>query len=278
MIEETKNAKNSTQPVNIISKETIKRIMKDIKDVYNDKTLGENYGIYYQHNTEQFLEGYCLIVGGRDTPYFGGYYFFKLTFPSNYPYSPPVVSYHTNSNNIRFNPNFYTNSKVCLSILNTWYGEAWSSCESIKSVLLHLSLRLCKNPLLNEPRVDEKRDINRINTYTQIIEYSNINVAVCDVILKTKQLYTYSYFDIFEKQINEHFIKNYQELLEFVATRPPIENRFIDFSSCYSNMKVNIQYPELMNKLIMCNNIVLSRIDNDDKNIDITPDTTNKNT
>ena len=55
----------------------------------------------------------------------------------------------------RFNPNFYRNGKVCLSILNTWEGEKWSSCQSIRSILITLQMTMNETPLLNEPGIHE---------------------------------------------------------------------------------------------------------------------------
>ena len=83
-----------------------------------------------------------MIVGPSETPYFGGFYFFEFKYPGDYPHSPPEVIYKTNGDNIRFNPNLYVNGKVCISLLNTWRGEQWTSCQTITTVLLNLCLFL----------------------------------------------------------------------------------------------------------------------------------------
>ena len=56
----------------------------------------------------------------------------------------------------RFHPNLYRNGKVCLSILNTWKGEQWTSCQTIRSILLTLITLFHNKPLLNEPGFTEK--------------------------------------------------------------------------------------------------------------------------
>ena len=104
-----------------ISKETIKRLIRDVKDIIKNP-LTDN-GIYYKHDDTDMLKGYAMIVGPEDTPYFGGFYFFKFKYPDNYPHSPPKVFFCTNGDGIRFNPNLYTNGKVCVSLLNTWSGD-----------------------------------------------------------------------------------------------------------------------------------------------------------
>ena len=100
-----------------ISKTSIKRLISDVKELLR-MPLTSN-GIYYQHDESDMLKGYAMIVGPKDTPYYGGFYFFEFNFPMDYPHHPPVVKYHTNGDNVRFHPNFYKTGKVCVSILNT---------------------------------------------------------------------------------------------------------------------------------------------------------------
>ena len=61
----------------IIKKNTITRLLSDLKAIRKNP-LTEN-GIYYNHDDEDLLKGYAMIVGPSDTPYFGGFYFFKLS-------------------------------------------------------------------------------------------------------------------------------------------------------------------------------------------------------
>ena len=60
---------------------------------------------------------------------------------------------------MRFNPNYYSCGKVCLSLLNTWNGDGWTSCQTIYSILIVLSSILNNNPLINEPGISS----NNIN-------------------------------------------------------------------------------------------------------------------
>ena len=104
----------------IITSTTVKRMISDIKEITLNPLSKE--GIYYKHHEQNMLKGYALIIGPPDTPYAFGNFLFKFNFPYNYPYSPPIVTYHTNDGQTRFNPNLYKNSKVCISLLNTWKG------------------------------------------------------------------------------------------------------------------------------------------------------------
>ncbi|XP_047179018.1 putative ubiquitin-conjugating enzyme E2 38 [Vigna umbellata] len=96
----------------------------------------------------------AVIVGAAGTPYHDGLFFFDIVFPSDYPRNPPKLYYH--SFGYRMNPNLYTNGKVCLSLLNTWYGrkkEKWDPREStMLQVLLSIqALVLNEKPFFNEP-------------------------------------------------------------------------------------------------------------------------------
>jgi ubiquitin-protein ligase len=57
-----------------VSKETIHRLLKDVKQIIKSPLTDQ--GIYYIHDDADMMKGYAMIVGPRDTPYFGGYYFF----------------------------------------------------------------------------------------------------------------------------------------------------------------------------------------------------------
>jgi len=201
-----------------ISKETITRLLKDVKEIIK-KPLTDQ-GIYYIHDEDDMLKGYALIIGPSETPYFGGNYFFEINYPTDYPHSPPKVKYCTNGNNIRFNPNLYTCGKVCVSLLNTWRGDQWTSCQTISTILLTLCTLLCKNPLLNEPGVTSVHP--DMKNYDKIIEFSNLNIACCDIVLRKAGVYL-PFFESFYHIIKENFLKNYDELLQIS------ERKNIDF-------------------------------------------------
>lgn len=228
-----------------IPKETISRLLKDVRHVIKNP-LTEN-GIYYIHDDTDLMKGYALIIGPDDTPYFGGNYFFEFNYPADYPHSPPKVKYMTNGNNIRFNPNLYTCGKVCISLLNTWRGDQWTSCQSISTVLLTLCTLLCKDPLLNEPGVDKKH--KDLKPYDEIIEYSNLNIAVCEIIQKKPGVFL-PFFENFYPFIKENFLKNYDKLIEFS------EKKNIEYNmeskihrTCFYGMNVEVNYNNVIEKL-----------------------------
>jgi len=228
-----------------ISKETTMRLLKDVKHILKNP-LTEN-GIYYVHDDYDMMKGYALIVGPSDTPYFGGYYFFEIIYPYDYPHSPPKVKYCTNGNDIRFNPNLYKCGKVCVSLLNTWRGDQWTSCQSISTVLLTLCTLLCKDPLLNEPGVSNNH--NDMHSYNEIIQFANLDIAVCDIIIKRSGVYMH-FFDYFYSFIKENFNKNYDNLIMIAVNK--YNNEFKECKNMKTGfyaMNVNINYKKIIEKL-----------------------------
>ena len=235
----------------IVTKETINRLIKDIKQIMKSP-LTDN-GIYYVHDDTDMLKGYALIIGPSETPYFGGNYLFELTYPADYPHSPPAVKYCTNGDNVRFNPNLYKCGKVCVSLLNTWRGDQWTSCQTISTVLLTLCTLLCKDPLLNEPGV--KSGHPDFEAYNEIIEYANLKIAVCGMVDKDPKYY-WSKFDMFYPFIKEQFLANYEALLEIAKSKP--KKKKVLKTGLYT-MSVVVDYHSIVNKLESCKQIFESK-------------------
>lgn len=229
------NKKNMT-----ISKESIQRLLRDVKNIM--KTPLTDNDIFYIHDDEDILKGYALIIGPSETPYFGGFYFFELSYPVDYPHSPPLVTFRTNGESIRFNPNLYTNGKVCVSLLNTWSGEQWTSCQTISTVLLTLCTLLCKDPLLNEPGVSKTHlDFNK---YTKIIEYKNIDIAILKIITKNPHIYP-EQFDMFYPTIKEYFLKNREKIQKYLENKVKENSEAEKITTSYYSMHVIIDYAKL---------------------------------
>jgi len=147
---------------------------------------------------------------------------------------------------VRFNPNLYTSGKVCVSLLNTWRGEQWTSCQTISTILLTLCTLLCKNPLLNEPGINMKHI--DFNNYNEIIEYSNLDIAICDIVMKKPGIYI-DFFDLFYTYIKENFNKNYNNLIEFVQNKINNNYKPQTITTNIYNMSVNVNYSRIMLKL-----------------------------
>ena len=144
------------------SDKRIRRIIGEITELRDSSQVLSESGIYTYVDDSNVNNVYALLIGTSNTPYNKGYYFFKLTYPEEYPFKPPVAKYCTQgiltndetktSYHIRFNPNLYVCGKVCLSMLNTWTGPGWVPTNTISNVLVAIqALVLNENPLINEP-------------------------------------------------------------------------------------------------------------------------------
>jgi ubiquitin-conjugating enzyme E2 Z len=224
----------------IISKEAIGRLLRDVKNIMRNPLVDN--GIYYVHDDEDLLKGYAMIVGPSETPYFGGFYFFEFNYPYDYPHSPPGVKYMTNGDNIRFNPNLYVNGKVCISLLNTWRGEQWTSCQSISTVLLNLCTLLCKDPLLNEPGVSKTHP--DFANYTKIIEYKNIEIAVLRMVKRETNSFC-DQFNVFYPNLKENFVKNNDEIIKYLDAKANNEIAPEKITTSMYSMVTVIDYKKL---------------------------------
>lgn len=160
---------------------SIKRLFADFQQVTAANL--ERDGIYCSYDEDNVYNVRVMICGPTDTPYADGFYFFHLEFPPNYPHAPPKATYETRyntvGNRIRFNPNLYASGKVCVSLLGTWNGPQWDSCQSLYSVLLALQTLLVDDPLCNEPGYVTRppNKAPKHDRYQRMIAFENVRVA-----------------------------------------------------------------------------------------------------
>jgi ubiquitin-conjugating enzyme E2 Z len=190
----------------------MRRILRDVQvvTILNASQLGDD-GIYYHANESDATQGTALLIGQKDTPYFGGFYFFDIKFPDDYPFSPIKVRTLTQDGRTRFNPNMYVEGKVCLSILNTWHdGPQWSGVQTLESVLrVIMSDVLHDNPIINEPAYRSyPKTHQEAQIYNRMIWSSNLFTAVCAQ-LKQPPPWAVPFLDIMRKSFN----RNYDELV-----------------------------------------------------------------
>jgi ubiquitin-protein ligase len=130
-----------------------RRLLKDIQRA--QETMMKEMGIYYIMDGDTMTRGYALIEGPENTPYEGCLLLFSVSFPNDYPFSPPKVLFLTTDYKTRFHPNLYVDGKVCLSILGTYSGPSWSGTQSLSTVLLSIQGLLDNNPLSHEPAYEK---------------------------------------------------------------------------------------------------------------------------
>ena len=238
-----------------VSKHMVTRLIKDIKQVM--EYTAEFPSIMYKHDDTNMLLGYAFIVGPHSTPYQYGNYFFQFSFPPNYPFSPPTVRYLTNDGLTRFHPNFYKNGVCCLSILNTWKGPQWTSCQTILSVLLTISSLFQNDPLLLEPGIKETNP--EISKFNDIIYYQNLNFCVYKImnfVLKN-DYNSYSSLDCvldrFRDELKHHFFINLSTILSIIQEKATSDSNRAFVSTSIYCMRAFTNYDTLhthMTKLV----------------------------
>ena len=220
-----------------------KRIMNDLKILRKSNLEEEN--IYVSTNDDDIYNLKAMIVGPpiENAPYRGGFYFFDIQYPKNYPLSPPKVIFCTLGKNreVRFNPNLYSAGKVCLSLLGTWTGPGWTSSHSIKDVLIVLQSLLHEHPIQNEPGWENETGLKSKN-YNIVLAYYNIEVATIQMIENTPPT-----FEIFKDIMSKYLVENYNKYLDFMAGYSEYEGKKIK-SGLYS-MVVNIDFKTLKSRL-----------------------------
>jgi len=220
-----------------MQRDNAKRLLKDVRSLYKDGL--EDQGIYYKHDDENMTIGYALIIGPQNTPYQYGFYLFKFDFPDTYPYNPPKLTFLNQFNNIRFHPNLYRNGKVCISILNTWHGEKWSSCQTIKTILLTLCMILTENPLLHEPGIKETHE--DINRYNSIVNYSNFRYNIYEIV---NNIINKNYNSKFNDIIIKKMIENLNDINKLLKNNKKNNSVQLMFTTIYS-LHCKIDYNEL---------------------------------
>ncbi len=222
----------------------ITRLNKDIRVLKNDNI--NELGIYYHVCESDIRQIKWMIIGSTNTPYRYGYYFFDMQIPNDYPFSPPIVTFQTRTNNVRFNPNMYCCGKVCVSILNTWSGPQWTSCQSLKSVILSLQSLLNHNPLENEPGFQDQ-NTDKHEKYRRLIEHENFRFSIFNPLN-----HELNQNHVFGQIIKEQFLKDYinikQDLEELIEKYIYLDK----FESPVYNMTIHNQYDNILQN---CNRI-----------------------
>ena len=84
------------------------RIKRDVMSLCKDPPMG----IFVAPDEDNLTIIHALIIGPYDTPYEGGFFYFVIRCPPDYPIRPPRVRLiTTGEDTVRFNPNLYRNGK-----------------------------------------------------------------------------------------------------------------------------------------------------------------------
>ena len=196
----------------------MKRMISDLTDLVNTPVPG----IYIHYDDNNLSTVRALIIGPKDTPYEDGFFFFTLNYPESYPFEHPSAKFETINQTIRFNPNLYEGGKVCLSILGTWQGPAWTPIQTTKSVLLSILSLMGENPINNEPsnKWESAKKTDKIAVdYIEYIRYHKHSFAILEMVRNKK------FFPYFNDIVEKYFVDNYERLLKEVETLEKTHNK-----------------------------------------------------
>ncbi|EDM05783.1 rCG34624 [Rattus norvegicus] len=232
--------------------------LRDIMSIYKEPPPG----MFVVPDTVDMTKIHALITGPFDTPYEGGFFLFVFRCPPDYPIHPPRVKLMTTGNNtVRFNPNFYRNGKVCLSILGTWTGPAWSPAQSISSVLISIQSLMTENPYHNEPGFEQERHPGDSKNYNECIRHETIRVAVCDM-MEGKCPCPEPLRGVMEKSFLEYY--DFYE----VACKDRLHLQGQTMQDPFGEKRGHFDYQSLLMRLGLIRQKVLERLHNENAEMD----------
>lgn len=115
-------------------------LSKQLRDLKKNPVEGFSAGLVDDSN---IFEWQVAIIGPPDTLYEGGFFNAIMSFPKNYPNSPPQVRFTTEM----WHPNVYPDGRVCISILHApgddpsgyeLASERWSPVHTVETILLSI--------------------------------------------------------------------------------------------------------------------------------------------
>lgn len=224
-----------------------RRISHDIKELNKSADELADIGIYVNMDGDNMNTYYALLIGEDDTPYEGGFYFFKIVIPDNYPIRPPSFTFLSTQSGVRIHPNLYTEGKVCLSIINTWEGDGWVASYSIKTLLMNIkSYIFVKHPLHNEPGYEEdsEEEGGVVATYSKFVTYHNVRGCI-NYILE----HLHSSLSSFKPIIESIIRKNSKKYFDYINNLRTTAEGTTIYSGAYSGMNtMTADYENQFNK------------------------------
>jgi ubiquitin-protein ligase len=120
--------------------------MKNVESPFQLLEQNEKQAYMYPFGSFNNNHNFFIVMKGpNDTPYENNLFELKIDLPSNYPYSPPVITFVTPiyHPNIKKFPDCW---KICLDILKS----SWVPSLTLEKTLLSIH-SLLKNPNTNDP-------------------------------------------------------------------------------------------------------------------------------
>jgi ubiquitin-protein ligase len=222
-----------------------RRLTKDIAILDKNKAELQSRGIYIHVDEANIHNLRVLIVpkekrdGDLISPYTAGFFMFHLTFPGDFPMSPPNVTFYPQQNHCRLHPNFYQIGKVCLSVINTWGANDWSPATSVLNLVNILEARFTERSLCFEPGL-EMASPEQIQAFNMTVEYAKYTCIL--------EALDHPVFEPFRAIIREEFKQNEAYLIRRLEEMKALNGdkyqvkTFYDRITCdYGKMLKNMQ-------------------------------------
>lgn len=112
------------------------RLMQDLRGIQDEAPAGISAAPLSEDN--MFVWN-ASIIGPDESPWEGGIYALRLTFPPEYPDKPPAVRFMSEM----WHPNVYSDGSLCLDIIQ----DSWSPIYTVSTILSSIqSLLTDPNP------------------------------------------------------------------------------------------------------------------------------------
>ena len=125
---------------------TLQRLNYELKNIEELK----QFGVTIETENDNIYKWIVEMDGPINSPYEGGKFKLSIDFPSNYPFSPPLINfitriYHCNINN---------SGGICLDILK----DQWSPALTVNKVIISI-ISLLNDPNPHDPLVTDIANI-----------------------------------------------------------------------------------------------------------------------
>ncbi|XP_037523313.1 LOW QUALITY PROTEIN: mucin-5AC-like [Rhipicephalus sanguineus] len=151
-----------TPPPPAMNSAATDRILEELNDVARDPPPNCSAGLVH---SDDLFNWRAVIVGPQGTPYEGGMFHLHISFPDDYPHSPPKVTFKTKI----YHPNVSDEGDISLDVL-LWN---WSPQMRVGQVLLSICW------LLGEPDIENAVNEHAAYNYTEDPDEYNVIARKC---------------------------------------------------------------------------------------------------
>jgi ubiquitin-protein ligase len=179
--------------------------------------------VVYDLNDLSFI--HVMIIGPSDSPYHGGFFYFKVEFPAKYFFVPPHLTFLTPEHKLgcRLHPNLYQDGKVCLSMLNTWQPNEWSPALTLEKIFLTIQTLLDNNPIRHEPSLESEQPNSPDAVNYRIVSlYRTLETAVIGMLNRT------DIPDKFKTKMRAYFLSHYDDYITQIDKLRPFNGQTVE--------------------------------------------------